>query len=210
MDQGLVRQQVLAVVAKIIAKDGADAVQIRDVCRKTKKTAPTIYRLFGNREQLIAETQAYRFSYKQRELIDQFSNRTYLAKSRAEFIKIAHASFEIMLSEQRQNYRKMRVEVLGAAMSDKTLATRIDESIKESARLGAPAIKYAQAHGWISDNFDAETFIAYIPGISNARANVELTTKNSLRNEWDKIAVRSLCLLIGIPEPKNAKRKKIT
>lgn len=159
---------------------------------------------------MIAETQAYRFALQQPELIDEFSRKTYLAKSRAEYIKVAHAVFEIMLSEQRQNYRKMGVEVLGAAMSDKTLATRIDESIKESARLGAPAIKYAQARGWISDNFDAETFLVYIPGLSNARINVELTTENPVRSEWDKIAVCSLCLFIGIPEPKNAKRKKIT
>jgi len=74
--------------------------------------------------------------------------------------------------------------------------------------LGAQSIRFAQARGWINDDFDPEIYIAWLTGMVNARVIIELNGKHPKSAEWDKIAMRSICAVLGIPEPKKVKGVK--
>ena len=207
-DSQLLREQILHIVAKIIDKGGEKAVRIRDVCAASKKTPPTIYRLFGDRTGLIMEAQSYRFTLNQTVLIKSFAEAVYSAKNKSEFVKIAHQNLNLMFSLKRQDFRSMRLEVLGSAQSNKKLAVEVNKSQSIANEFGAQPFRFAQARGWINDDFDPEIYIAWLTGMVNARVIIELNGKHPKSNEWDKIAMRSICVVLGIPEPKSKGRNK--
>ena len=207
-DSQLLREQILYIVAKIIDKGGEKAVRIRDVCAASKKTPPTIYRLFGDRTGLIMEAQSYRFTLNQTVLIKSFAEAVYSAKNKSEFVKIAHQNLNLMFSLKRQDFRSMRLEVLGSAQSNKKLAVEVNKSQSIANEFGAQPFRFAQARGWINDDFDPEIYIAWLTGMVNARVIIELNGKHPKSNEWDKIAMRSICVVLGIPEPKSKGRNK--
>lgn len=207
-DSQLPRLQILHIVAKIIDKGGEKAVRIRDVCVASKTTPPTIYRLFGNRNGLIMDAQSYRFTLNQTVLIKSFAAAVYSAKNKSEFVKIAHQNLNLLFSLKRQDFRSMRLEVLGSAQSNKKLAVEVNKSQSIANELGAQPIRFAQARGWINDDFDPEIYIAWLTGMVNARVIIELNGKHPKSSEWDKIAFRSVCVVLGIPEPKSKGRNK--
>lgn len=204
-DSQLLRDQILHVVAKIIDKGGEKAVRIRDVCVASKTTPPTIYRIFSDRTGLIVAAQSYRFTFNQTDLIKSFAAAVYSAKNKSEFVKIAHQNLNFMFSLKRQDFRSMRLEVLGSAQSNKKLAVEINNAQSIANEFGAQPIRFAQARGWINDDFDPEIYIAWLTGMVNARVIIELNGKHPKSNEWDKIAMRSICVVLGIPEPKKVK-----
>ena len=201
----MLRDQILHVVAKIIDKGGEKAVRIRDVCVASKTTPPTIYRIFSDRTGLIVAAQSYRFTFNQTDLIKSFAAAVYSAKNKSEFVKIAHQNLNLMFSLKRQDFRSMRLEVLGSAQSNKKLAVEINNAQSIANEFGAQPIRFAQARGWINDDFDPEIYIAWLTGMVNARVIIELNGKHPKSNEWDKIAMRSICVVLGIPEPKKVK-----
>ena len=201
----LLREQILHIVAKIIDKGGEKAVRIRDVCATSKTTPPTIYRIFGDRTGLIVAAQSYRFTLNQTVLIKDFAAAVYSAKNKSEFVKIAHQNLNLMFSLKRQDFRSMRLEVLGSAQSNKKLAVEVNKSQSIANEVGAQPFRFAQARGWINDDIDPEIYIAWLTGLVNARVIIELNGKHQKSSEWDKIAMRSICVVLGIPEPKKVK-----
>jgi len=127
-DSRLIRARILQVTAKMLSNNGEKAVNIRDVCKASKTTPPTVYRLFGNRSGLIMAAQSYRFTLNQTELIADFATAVYGAKNKSEFVKIAYQTLNLMYSEKRKNYRSMRTEVLSSAQSNKRLAVEINNA----------------------------------------------------------------------------------
>ena len=207
-DSRLTRARILQVTAKILSNKGEKAVNIRDVCKASKTTPPTVYRLFGSRNGLLMAAQSYRFTFKQTELVENFAAAVYGAKYKSEFTKIAHQNLNLMFSLKRQDFRSMRIEVLGSAQSNKMLAVEINNAQSVANKLGAQPIRFAQARGWINDDFDPEIYIAWLTGIVNARTIIELNGTHPKSAEWDKIAMRSICAVLGIPEPKKVKGVK--
>jgi AcrR family transcriptional regulator len=207
-DARLTRARVLQVTAKMLSDNGEKAVNIRDVCKASKTTPPTIYRLFGSRNGLIMAAQSYRFTLNQTALIEGFATAVYGAKNKSEFVKIAHQNLKLMFSQKRKDYRSMRTEVLGSAQSNKNLAVQINKAQMVANELGAQPFRFAQARGWINDDFDPEIYIAWLTGMVNARVIIELNGKHPKSAEWDKIAMRSICVVLGIPEPKKVKGVK--
>jgi len=207
-DSRLTRARILQVTAKILSNNGEKAVNIRDVCEASKTTPPTVYRLFGSRNGLLMAAQSYRFTLNQTELIEGFATAVYGAKNKSEFVKIAHQNLNLMFSLKRQDFRSMRTEVLSSTQSNKRLAVEINNAQTVANEFGAQPIRFAQARGWINDDFDPEIYIAWLTGMVNARVIIELNGKHPKSAEWDKIAMRSICVVLGIPEPKKVKRVK--
>ncbi|MBY8881188.1 TetR/AcrR family transcriptional regulator [Actinacidiphila acidipaludis] len=64
MDEGrrAVRRQVLQVAAKLLEEGGSEAVSTRAVAAAAGVTAPVLYRLFDDKDGLLAELAAYGFA----------------------------------------------------------------------------------------------------------------------------------------------------
>ena len=204
------QDRVLASAVKAIDKGGEAAVHIRQICADTKTTAPSIYHFFGSREGLIEAAQAARFIQGQRKISIDFADSVHGCKSKSDFTAVAHRFLEQMFSSERQSIRAVRINVLGSAQSRKGLAIAIAKSQLIANKVGGEPIRYAQEKGWVRPDFNSEMYLAWITGMVNAQGLIELDGVHPDREDWVLIAKRSVCLVLGIPEPKYVKPKNKT
>jgi AcrR family transcriptional regulator len=201
------QDRVLASAVKAIDKGGEAAVKIRQICADTKTTAPSIYHFFGSREGLIEAAQAARFIQDQRKISIDFADSVHGCKSKSDFTAVAHRFLEQMFSSERQSIRAVRINVLGSAQSRKSLAKAIAKSQLIANKVGSEPIRYAQEKGWVRADFNSEMYLAWLTGMVNAQGLIELDGVHPDREDWVLIAKRSVCLVLGIPEPKYVKPK---
>jgi hypothetical protein len=58
----------------------------------------------------------------------------------------------------------------------------------------------------VRKDFDPEMFTAWLTGMVHARALIELDGEHPRSREWDVVASRAICQVLGIAEP-TAKKK---
>ena len=76
-----------------------------------------------------------------------------------------------------------------------------------SNKIVGDPLRFAQAKGWVRDDFNPEMFAAWLNGVVNSRRLIEMGGNQPHGSEWDVIAKRSICLVLGIPEPAPKKSK---
>jgi AcrR family transcriptional regulator len=201
-------QRILLATARIIDKSGEASIRISDICKSLNITAPSIYHFFGDREGLIEATQAHRYSRGQQEFVQSFASATFACKGSKEFIALLHRTIRLLFSADRIPARRARTEVLGSAQYRPGLAKKLAAAQEVINRSLAEPLRYAQAKGWINQEFDPVMFAAWVAGVANSRRMIELAGEQTGSPEWDAIAARSICGLLGIPEPKRTSHKR--
>jgi len=201
------RERLLKATAAVIDKGGESAVRIRDITKACTITAPSIYHFFGSREGLIDAAQAYRFSRGQRELGLAFSTALYKCRSKKDLTELAHRFLDLMFSSDRRAKRNSRLNVLGNAIYRPELSKELAVAQDLSNKIVGDPLRFAQAKGWVRDDFDPEMFAAWLNGVVNSRRLIEIGGNHPHGSEWDVIAKRSICLVLGIPEPAPKKSK---
>lgn len=201
------RERLLKATAAVIDKGGESAVRIRDITKACAITAPSIYHFFGSREGLVDAAQAYRFSRGQRELGLAFSTALYKCRSKKELTELAHRFLDLMFAPDRRATRNSRLNVLGNAIYRPELSKELAVAQDLSNRIVADPLRFAQAKGWVREDFNPEMFAAWLNGVVNSRRLIEMNGNHPHGSEWDVIAQRSICLVLGIPEPAPKKSK---
>lgn len=201
------RERLLKATAAVIDKGGEPAVRIRDITEKCAVTAPSIYHFFGSREGLIDAAQAYRFSREQIDLGEAFASSLYKCKNKSEFAALAHKFLELMFAPDRRPIRNSRLNVLGNAVYRPDLSKELAVAQDVTNRIVGEPLRYAQAKGWVSDDFNTNMFAAWLNGMVNSRRLIEMAGDHPDGSEWDEVAKRSICLVLGIPEPTPKKSK---
>lgn len=201
------RERLLKATAAVIDKGGESAVRIRDITKACTITAPSIYHFFGSREGLIDAAQAYRFSRGQRELGLAFSTALYKCRSKKELTELAHRFLDLMFAPERRATRNSRLNVLGNAIYRPELSKELAVAQDLSNKIVGDPLRFAQAKGWVRDDFNSEMFAAWLNGVVNSRRLIEMGGNHPHGSEWDVIAKRSICLVLGIPEPAPKKSK---
>ena len=201
------RERLLKATAAVIDKGGESAVRIRDITKACTITAPSIYHFFGSREGLIDAAQAYRFSRGQRELGLAFSTALYKCRSKKDLTELAHRFLDLMFAPERRATRNSRLNVLGNAIYRPELSKELAVAQDLSNKIVGDPLRYAQAKGWVRDDFNPEMFAAWLNGVVNSRRLIEMGSNHPHGSEWDVIAKRSICLVLGIPEPAPKKSK---
>jgi AcrR family transcriptional regulator len=201
------RERLLKATAAAIDKGGEGAVRIRDLTKSCNITAPSIYHFFGSREGLIDAAQAFRFSRGQRQLGDAFATAIHTCRNKTQFVELAHRFLETMFAPDRRVIRNSRLNVLGNAINRPALSKELAQVQDESNRVVGKSMDYAQAKGWVRDDFNTEMFAAWLNGVVNSRRLIEMHGTHPLADEWDVIAKRSICTTLGIPEPARKKAK---
>jgi AcrR family transcriptional regulator len=201
------RERLLKATAAVIDKGGESAVRIRDITKACAITAPSIYHFFGSREGLIDAAQVYRFSRGQRELGLAFSTALYKCRSKKDLTELAHRFLDLMFAPERRATRNSRLNVLGNAIYRPELSKELAVAQDLSNKIVGDPLRFAQAKGWVRDDFNSEMFAAWLNGVVNSRRLIEMGSNHPHGSEWDVIAKRSICLVLGIPEPAPKKSK---
>lgn len=202
------RERLIKAAIRVIEKEGETGVRIRDICKATKTTAPSIYYFFGDRLGLIRAAQASRYQVPLQTLQQDFAEAVYMCKSKAEFTMLVHQILEVIYSEKRKHIRSTRANVLGNAQSDRLLAREIASMHNSINQVSAEPIRYAQAKNWIDDDFNPQMFYSWLVGTINGRVLIDLDGTHPECDDWDFIAKRAVCRLIGIDEPKSTKKPR--
>lgn len=204
------KDRILASAIRAIDKGGEKSLKIRQICSETETTAPSVYYFFGSRDGLIEAAQAARYLRGQRDLSLEFSNAVHACKTKSDFTAVAHRFLEQMFSFERRPIRSVRVNVLGSSQTRKNLAKAIAQVQLASNKIGGEPIRFAQDMGWVRPDFNPEMYLAWLTGMVNAQLLIELDGNHPDRADWVVIAKRSVCLLLGIPEPKYVMPKSKT
>jgi AcrR family transcriptional regulator len=206
-DTNTTRERLLKATATAIDKGGEGAVRIRDLTKSCNITAPSIYHFFGSREGLIDAAQAFRFSRGQRQLGEAFTSAVHACKNKTQFVELAHRFLEIIFAPDRRVIRNSRLNVLGNAINRPALSKELALAQDVSNKIAGESLGYAQTKGWVRNDFNAEMFDAWLNGVVNSRRLIEMNGIHPLADEWDVIAKRSICMILGIPEPTRKKSK---
>ena len=202
------RERLIKAAIRTIEKEGEPGVRIRDICKATNTTAPSVYNFFGDRQGLIRAAQASRYRLPLQALQQNFAEAVYLCKSKTDFTKLVHQILDVIYSEKRKQFRATRVNVLGNAQSDRLLAREIASMHDNINKVSAESIRYAQAKKWIDDDFNPQMFYSWLVGTLNGRVLIDLDGTHPECDDWDLIAKRAVCRLLGIDEPKPTKKPR--
>ena len=202
------RERLIKAAIRAIEKEGEPGVRIRDICKATNTTAPSVYYFFGDRLGLIRAAQASRYRLPLATLQHDFAAAAYLCKSKTEFTKLVHQILEAIYSNKRKPVRSKRVNVLGNAQSDRLLARELASIHDGINKVAAEPIRYAQAKKWIDEDFNPQMFYSWLVGTLNGRALIDLDGTHPESDDWDFIAKRAVCRLLGIDEPKPTKKPR--
>ena len=204
------RERLITAAMRVIEKEGESGVRIRDICKATNTVAPSVYYFFGDRLGLVRAAQASRYQTTLGVLHNQFAESAYRCKNKAEFTKLAHKFLRVIFSKNRDSFRSTRVSVLGYAQSDHLLARELADMHEHVNKISAEPFRFAQAKGWIDHDLDPQMFYSWLIGVINGRALIELNGQHQKSAEWDQIAIRSICRLLGIDEFKSTKKPRRT
>jgi AcrR family transcriptional regulator len=202
------REKILNAAVKAISKGGENNLRIVQICKETGTTAPSLYHFFGSRDGLIEAAHARRFIEAHHDLSARFADEVHMCRSKSDFIKLAHDFMSQMFADDRKGIRSMRISVLGSAQNRRNLAKRVSESQDSVNRLAGQAFRFAQVQRWIRDDFDCDMFVVWLNGLVNAQNLIELDGFHPSRSQWKAISVRSICAVLGIPEPRLQRSKR--
>ena len=201
------QDRLLKAAADAIDKGGEAAVKIREIAKKANVTAPSVYHFFGSREGLVEAALAHRYLRGLARLGDDYAAAVHRATSKTTFTTITHTFLRQMFSRDRQNIRKVRVNVLGSAQYRPSLAKELAHAQDLANKNVGETIRYAQTKGWVRKDFDHEMFTAWLTGVVHGRLLIELNGEHSKSHEWDVVATRAICLVLGISEPPTKKKR---
>ena len=200
------RTRLIEAASKAIDDGGVQSVRIREICKAAATHAPSVYYFFGDLQGLINAAQANRYLRGANTLEKTFADAVYDCKSKNDFTKIAHKLLAEIFSPKRASARAVRVSVLGSAQSEKDLAKVVCTAQDASNKTMSDALLFAQSKGWVKDDFDTLMFRLWLIGMINGRVLIELDGPHPKEEEWDVMATRTVCQLLGIPEPRGRKR----
>jgi AcrR family transcriptional regulator len=200
------QERLLKAAVDAIDKGGEAAVRIREIAAKSDVTVPSVYHFYGSREGLVEAALAHRYLRGLAKIGQDFTTAVHRAKSKSEFTKIAHAFLAMSFARDRINIRKTRVNVLGSAQHRPSLAKEVARAQDVANKTIGETILFAQTKGWVRKDFNPEMFTAWLTGLVHARLLIELDGEHPKAAEWDAIAKRSACQILGIPEPTTKKR----
>jgi AcrR family transcriptional regulator len=185
-------QRLLSRAIEIIQEKGEAAVRVWDIAEDCGVTAPTIYRSFGNREGLVIAAQAerYRRAMALGEQLEAFGLAA--ATSEEEFRERVAALEDLVLSRQRENFRRVRLSVLGSAIARPDLLAAVVAVDLETAEIIARDLEPAQRNGWIREDLDLLAFSAWYISTVTGRATIEFPGADINADAWDDLTRTAL------------------
>lgn len=191
-DSATTRERMLERAIEVIAEQGEAGVRVWDIAGDCGVTGPTLYRAFGSREGLVVAAQAER--YRRSYLFGAEDITTMLddVHSEQEFRDTIDRVAELVLSDERTEPRRDRLNVLGSALARPELLTAI-VAVEDAMRAGlVRAMTRARSNGWTRPDLDPHLFTAWYVSMVNARVFVELPGDQPERADWDRLTRRAL------------------
>ena len=183
-------QRLLARAIEVIDAHGETAIRIRDVAGHVGVTAPIVYKAFGSREGLIVAAHRERYLRSWRNdpflQLQVISTSTTIDELKAGIRAAQAAAF----TPERAHHRRVRVEVLGASMSNTALADEVRKAILEVRDYFVAVFEGLRASGLVRTDFDIPAAVMWYLGQVDGRVLIESVTPDVDGAKWNEFMLR--------------------
>lgn len=191
-DRPSTRERLLEAAIRAIDEHGEAAVRVTDISEEAGVTRPSLYHFFGSRDGLVIAAQAERY---RRAL--SFPNATlfaYLgtAATREEYIGALDRVLRSFGDEAGVARRRVRREVMGAAVFRPELARLLDEIIREQVRELVAALTTGKGSEWVTGPYDMDVVILWWLGIIQSREFIDQSDDPRVSTQWDDLVSRTV------------------
>ncbi|GDX27967.1 hypothetical protein LBMAG13_03910 [Actinomycetes bacterium] len=184
------RDKIIERAIAVLEKDGEAGIRTNTIAADCGCTAPILYREFQSREGLIIAAQAERYKRSSQEAVVGLIRQITIATSREELYDNVSTSLDSIFSITRSQYRRLRADVMGSAVSRAELRQEILRIDIEYSGLIAAAYRPAVEAGWMSPIVNLEVIALWAQGLVNSRVAIEFDSQSAYATAWDELTKR--------------------
>lgn len=184
------RDRIIERAIAVLEKDGEAGIRTNTIAADCGCTAPILYREFQSREGLIIAAQAERYKRSSQEAVVGLIRQITIATSREELYDNVSTSLDSIFSITRSQYRRLRADVMGSAVSRAELRQEILRIDIEYSGLIAAAYRPAVEAGWMSPIVNLEVIALWAQGLVNSRVAIEFDSQSAYATAWDELTKR--------------------
>jgi len=181
------RDLLLEAAISIIETEGESHIRVDRVVEAAGFTKPVLYHHFADRDDLIVAAQTERYSRALRSGLEQVARAVSLCRTQEEFLDLMRewiTSFGTAAGVER---RKVRIEVLGSAVSRPRLHESVIEADRKVQDQVADLLGVAKARGWLKVDFPVGELSVWFFGLVLGRHLAESDTARGEIKVWDQI-----------------------
>lgn len=187
MSNSSAKQRLLEAAIVAVNENGEASVRIDDLLNEVGVTAPTLYHHFGNREGLMLEVQAERFSRVMRADFPKFIEAVNNSKNEKDLRAAVRLAFTLRDDPARLMIRFQRLNALGAAYARPELAARMVTIHDELAKEVAAAMQPFQDKGILRKDIDLAMLVAWYNGAVVGKLLVDMAPSSLDTKQWAAI-----------------------
>ena len=191
------KERLLNAAIDVINDQGVKGIRIREIAAAAGVREPSVYHFFGSREGLVEAALVERFNVHLSELYRVFGTKLKDCRTQEDFVALVRRMFQQSFSEERNQIRSMRADIIGSAQSRPKLKEAITQKMLESYTELNNFIEGAQIRGWVDPKLDGLTFAAWMMSIVNGRVYIEMNPEPYNAETWEKLSVDAVLLAMG-------------
>jgi AcrR family transcriptional regulator len=194
------KQAILRVAIEELDEFGQGGFRIAHVVKASNASFSSLYHHFGSREALIREAQANRYVPMEQIALGEFRAAAGRAETPPEFsATFAQLISRLLNDPAAQRGRRKNAEVLGFAMTDDELLTRIVYQQRLQTSGFTATLRDAQRRGLIREDLNIETYVIWMLGMLFGHILLEIDpVLGPSSAEWDKCALLALLQPLSI------------
>ena len=194
------RDRLLEAAIEVIERDGEAALRVDHVAEMVGVTKPSIYHFFGDRDGLIVAAQAERYRRSiNYSLADLDFDIVLECESQVEYAQLLKTVIMSANTSDGVIRRRLRVEVLGSAVSRPALRESISDVHRQAVATLAKVVGYGQKRGWFRSEFSPSALASWWYGVIFGRHLVEDYSNADDAGEWTAITWSTIAHLMGVP-----------
>jgi AcrR family transcriptional regulator len=175
----------------VIDQRGEAGLKVDEIADMAEITKPSLYHFFGDREGLVVAAQAERFRRSLRYGQEEALVLAQACTTKAEFEGLIMAGLTQFADAAAVERRRVRIDVLGSAVSRPELLAEVNQVLTEAANDLGQLVDIGRERGWVTGSFSSGSLAMWWYGTLLGRYLVESNDAFDVA-EWDSIMVTTL------------------
>lgn len=185
-------ERILERAIEVIEAGGEVAIRTNVIAKECGVTPPILYRAFESREGLVIAAQAERYRRTMADIVADVVAAFTAATTKEQFVAAARGILEYAMSPRRVDSRRLRMDVMGSAVSRPALAAKIVDADREAVGKIVASMLPAREAGWIEESVDLTALIYWVFGMTNGRLAIEFDPVSHVGDAWTQMSVRAV------------------
>jgi AcrR family transcriptional regulator len=189
------RDRLLEAAIEVIAQRGEAGLKVDEIAAMAEITKPSLYHFFGDREGLVVAAQAERF---RRSLVFGLEDAVEAARTctdRSAYEAVLVSGIDLFSSPEGRERRRVRLDVLGSAVSRPALKAEVDSIITQAAHELAELVEVGRERGWVNESVSSLSLAIWWYGTLLGRYLVETNDAFDVA-EWDALMAKAVLNLV--------------